>query len=55
MLRETNSDVPVHTQVVQEMDTVVIVFNIIGNIENCQDACFQLRQRNPMIGLLRIS
>jgi hypothetical protein len=55
MLREINSDAPVHTQVVHEMDTVAIVFNTIGKTENCQDACFQLRQRNPMIGLLRIS
>jgi hypothetical protein len=55
MFRKTRNDVLVHTQDVQEMDTVVIAYNIIGNIKNCQVVSFQKMLRRPMTGLLRIS
>jgi hypothetical protein len=55
MLRKTWNDVLVHTQDVQKKATVVIAFNTIGNIRNCQDVSFQLMLRKHLTGLLRIS
>jgi len=55
MFRKTRNDVPVHIQDVHEMDIVVIAYNIIGNIKNCQDVSFQRMLRKHMTGLLRIS
>jgi hypothetical protein len=55
MSKETRNDVPVHTQVVHEMGTAVIVYSTIGNIENCQVASFLKTLRRHMIGLLRTS
>ncbi|MBE0525310.1 MAG: hypothetical protein IH631_00085 [Candidatus Thorarchaeota archaeon] len=55
MLKRTRSDVRVHIQDVREMDIVVIVYNIIGNIKNCQVVSFQLMLRKHMTGLLKTS
>jgi len=55
MLRKTRNGVPVHIQDVQERDTVVIVYNTIGNIKNYQAVSFQRMLRKHLIGLLRIS
>lgn len=54
MLRKTESGVLVHTQDVQEMDIVVIVYNTIGNIKNCQVVSFQLILKKRMTGLLKL-
>jgi len=51
MLKETRNDVAVRIPDAQDKDTAVIVFNIIGNIESCQDVYSHLKQRKPMIGL----
>ena len=55
MLKRTNYAVPVHTQAALDRDTVAIVYNIIGNIKNCQDVSFHLMLRKPLIGLLKTS
>jgi len=55
MFRKIGNDAPVHTQDVQDLDTAVIAYNIIGNIKNCQVVSFQKKLRRPMTGLLRIS
>lgn len=54
MLRKTENDVLVHIQVVQEMGTVVIAYNIIGNIKNCRDVFFHLIPKKRMTGLLKL-
>jgi len=53
MLKETRNYVVVHIPDVQDKGIAVTVFNITGNIENCQDAYSHLKQRKPMIGLWR--
>jgi len=51
MLREIRNNVAVPILDVQGKGTAVIVFNIIGNIESCQDVYSHPKQRKPMIGL----
>ena len=51
MLKETRNDAGAHIPDVQDRGIVVIVFNIIGNTESCQDVYSHLKQRKPMIGL----
>ncbi|MCK5265986.1 MAG: hypothetical protein KAR03_10300 [Candidatus Thorarchaeota archaeon] len=55
MFRKTRNDVPVHIQDVLGTDIVVIAYNIIGNIKNCQDVSFQRMLRKHMTGLLKTS
>jgi hypothetical protein len=55
MLRRTWNVVPVRIQGAHEKDTVVIVYNIIGNIVNCQDVSFQKMLRKHSTGPLRTS
>jgi hypothetical protein len=55
MFRRIRNDVPVHIQDVREMDIVVIVYNTIGNIKNCQDVSFQRMLRKHMTDLSRTS
>jgi len=54
-LIKSRNDVLVLTQDAQEKDIVVIAYNIIGNIKNCQDVYFQRMLRKHLIGLLRTS
>lgn len=51
MLKETRNYAVALTPDVQDKAIVVIVFNIIGNIESCQDVYSHLKQRKPMTGL----
>jgi hypothetical protein len=55
MLKKTWNDVLVHTLDVQKKDIVVIAYNTIGNIRNCQDVYFQRMLRKHLTGLLRTS
>jgi len=55
MFRKTWNAVLVHIQDVQGKDTAVIVYIIIGDIKNCQDASFPKMPRKLLIGLLRTS
>ncbi len=55
MFRRTRSDVPAHIQDAHEKGTVVIAYNITGNIKNCQDVSFQKMPKRPMTGLLKPS
>ena len=55
MLTKTRKIVLVRIQVVQERDTVVIAYNIIGNIENCQVVSFLKMLREHMTDLLKPS
>jgi len=55
MLRKTRNAVAVHTRGVQERGFVVIVFDTIGAIVNCQAVYFHLMLKEHIIGLLSIS
>ena len=55
MFRKTRIDAPVHIQDAHEKVTVVIVYNITGNIANCQDVYFLKMLNGLMIDPLRSS
>jgi hypothetical protein len=55
MFKKTWNVVLAHIQDVQEKDTVVIVYNTIGNIKNCQDASSLKMLRRHLTGLWKTS
>jgi hypothetical protein len=55
MLRKTRNDAAVPIPVAHDRVTVVIVYNITGNIMSCQAVYSHLKPRRHMIGLWRTS